>query len=55
MTKRLIIGAALAGSLFAIQPGFAQGVVIDGAARRDGDAYRRRRSWRWGDQVTVRL
>jgi ribosomal protein RSM22 (predicted rRNA methylase) len=30
----------------------AQGVVTDSAARRDGDAYRRRKSWRWGDQVT---
>jgi ribosomal protein RSM22 (predicted rRNA methylase) len=29
----------------------AQGVVTDSAARRDGDAYRRRKSWRWGDGV----
>jgi ribosomal protein RSM22 (predicted rRNA methylase) len=27
------------------------GVVIDVAARRDADAYRRRKSWRWGDGV----
>jgi ribosomal protein RSM22 (predicted rRNA methylase) len=27
------------------------GVVTDGAARRDHDAYRRRKSWRWGDSV----
>jgi ribosomal protein RSM22 (predicted rRNA methylase) len=30
----------------------AQGVVTDSAARRDGDAYRRRKSWRWGDGVS---
>jgi ribosomal protein RSM22 (predicted rRNA methylase) len=30
----------------------AQGILTDSAARRDGDAYRRRKSWRWGDQVT---
>ncbi len=30
----------------------AQGIVTDSAARRDGDAYRRRKSWRWGDGVT---
>src|ERR1700733_3828830 len=30
----------------------AQGVVTDSAARRDGDAYRRRKSWRWGDRGT---
>jgi ribosomal protein RSM22 (predicted rRNA methylase) len=29
----------------------AQGVVAEGAARRDGDPYRRRKSWRWGDGV----
>jgi ribosomal protein RSM22 (predicted rRNA methylase) len=29
----------------------AQGVVTDSAKRRDGDAYRRRKSWRWGDGV----
>jgi ribosomal protein RSM22 (predicted rRNA methylase) len=28
------------------------GVVVDVAVRRDGDAYRRRKSWRWGDSVT---
>jgi ribosomal protein RSM22 (predicted rRNA methylase) len=28
------------------------GVVIDTAARRDGDAYARRKSWRWGESVT---
>jgi ribosomal protein RSM22 (predicted rRNA methylase) len=27
------------------------GVVIDTAARRDSDAYRRRKSWRWGESV----
>jgi ribosomal protein RSM22 (predicted rRNA methylase) len=27
------------------------GVVTDTAARRDADAYRRRKSWRWGDSV----
>jgi ribosomal protein RSM22 (predicted rRNA methylase) len=27
------------------------GVVIDVAARRNGDGYRRRKSWRWGDSV----
>jgi ribosomal protein RSM22 (predicted rRNA methylase) len=27
------------------------GVVIDTAARREGDAYARRKSWRWGDSV----
>ena len=27
------------------------GVVTDIAARRDADAYRRRKSWRWGDSV----
>jgi ribosomal protein RSM22 (predicted rRNA methylase) len=27
------------------------GVAIDTAARRDGDAYARRKSWRWGDSV----
>jgi ribosomal protein RSM22 (predicted rRNA methylase) len=27
------------------------GVVSDTAARRDGDAYARRKSWRWGDSV----
>lgn len=30
----------------------AQGVVTDSSARRDGDAYRRRKSWRWGDGVS---
>jgi ribosomal protein RSM22 (predicted rRNA methylase) len=30
----------------------AQGVVADSAARRDGDAYRRRKSWRWGDGIS---
>jgi ribosomal protein RSM22 (predicted rRNA methylase) len=30
----------------------AQGVVADSAARRDGDAYRRRKSWRWGDAIS---
>jgi ribosomal protein RSM22 (predicted rRNA methylase) len=30
-----------------------QGVVTDTAARRDGDAYRRRKSWRWGDGVSL--
>ena len=30
----------------------AQGVVTDSAARRDGDDYRRRNSWRWGDGVS---
>jgi ribosomal protein RSM22 (predicted rRNA methylase) len=30
----------------------AQGVVTDTAARRDGGAYRRRKSWRWGDGVS---
>jgi ribosomal protein RSM22 (predicted rRNA methylase) len=29
----------------------AQVVVTDSAARRDGDAYRQRKSWRWGDGV----
>jgi ribosomal protein RSM22 (predicted rRNA methylase) len=29
----------------------AQGVVGDTAARRDRDAYRQRKSWRWGDGV----
>jgi len=29
----------------------AAGVVADIAARRDADAYRRRKSWRWGDSV----
>jgi ribosomal protein RSM22 (predicted rRNA methylase) len=28
------------------------GVVTDMAARRDPDAYRRRKSWRWGDSVS---
>jgi ribosomal protein RSM22 (predicted rRNA methylase) len=28
------------------------GVVSDIAARRDPDAYRRRKSWRWGDGVS---
>ncbi len=28
------------------------GVVTDIAARRDPDAYRRRKSWRWGDSVS---
>lgn len=28
------------------------GVMIDTAARRDGDAYARRKSWRWGDSVS---
>jgi len=28
------------------------GVVTDTAARRDPDAYRRRKSWRWGDSVS---
>jgi ribosomal protein RSM22 (predicted rRNA methylase) len=28
------------------------GVVTDVAARRDPDAYRRRKSWRWGDSVS---
>jgi ribosomal protein RSM22 (predicted rRNA methylase) len=30
----------------------AQGLVVDAAARRDRDAYRQRKSWRWGDGVT---
>jgi ribosomal protein RSM22 (predicted rRNA methylase) len=30
----------------------AEGLVGDTAARRDRDAYRQRKSWRWGDQVT---
>jgi ribosomal protein RSM22 (predicted rRNA methylase) len=30
----------------------ATGLVVDTAARRDRDAYRQRKSWRWGDQVT---
>jgi ribosomal protein RSM22 (predicted rRNA methylase) len=30
----------------------AEGLVSDTAARRDRDAYRQRKSWRWGDQVT---
>jgi ribosomal protein RSM22 (predicted rRNA methylase) len=30
----------------------AQGVVTDTAARRNGDAYRQRKSWRWGDGVS---
>jgi ribosomal protein RSM22 (predicted rRNA methylase) len=30
----------------------AQGLVGDTAARRDRDAYRQRKSWRWGDGVT---
>jgi ribosomal protein RSM22 (predicted rRNA methylase) len=30
----------------------AQGVVTNSAARRDGDAYRRRKSWRWGDGIS---
>ena len=29
----------------------ATGLVVDIAARRDADAYRRRKSWRWGDSV----
>jgi ribosomal protein RSM22 (predicted rRNA methylase) len=29
----------------------AAGLVVDIAARRDADAYRRRKSWRWGDSV----
>ena len=29
-----------------------QGLVGDTAARRDRDAYRQRKSWRWGDGVT---
>ena len=29
------------------------GVMTDIAARRDGDAYRRRKSWRWGDSVAT--
>jgi ribosomal protein RSM22 (predicted rRNA methylase) len=29
-----------------------EGVVTDIAARRDPDAYRRRKSWRWGDSVS---
>jgi ribosomal protein RSM22 (predicted rRNA methylase) len=28
-----------------------EGVMTDVAARRDGDAYRERKSWRWGDSV----
>jgi ribosomal protein RSM22 (predicted rRNA methylase) len=28
------------------------GLVVDTAARRDADAYRRRKSWRWGDSVS---
>jgi ribosomal protein RSM22 (predicted rRNA methylase) len=28
-----------------------QGLVGDTAARRDRDAYRQRKSWRWGDGV----
>jgi len=27
------------------------GLVVEVAGRRDADAYRRRRSWRWGDEV----
>jgi ribosomal protein RSM22 (predicted rRNA methylase) len=30
----------------------AEGIVGDTAARRDGEAWRRRKSWRWGNQVT---
>ena len=30
-----------------------QGLVGDTAARRDRDAYRQRKSWRWGDGVTL--
>jgi ribosomal protein RSM22 (predicted rRNA methylase) len=30
----------------------AQGLVSDTAARRDRDAYRQRKSWRWGDGVS---
>jgi ribosomal protein RSM22 (predicted rRNA methylase) len=30
----------------------ASGVVIDTVWRRDRDAYRRRKSWRWGDSVS---
>jgi ribosomal protein RSM22 (predicted rRNA methylase) len=30
----------------------AEGVVADTAARRDSEAYRRRKSWRWGDGVS---
>jgi ribosomal protein RSM22 (predicted rRNA methylase) len=30
----------------------AQGLVSDTAARRDRDAWRQRKSWRWGDGVT---
>jgi ribosomal protein RSM22 (predicted rRNA methylase) len=29
----------------------AEGVVADTAPRRDGEAYRRHKSWRWGDAV----
>jgi ribosomal protein RSM22 (predicted rRNA methylase) len=29
----------------------ATGLVVDIAARRNADAYRRRKSWRWGDSV----
>jgi ribosomal protein RSM22 (predicted rRNA methylase) len=31
----------------------AEGLVGDTAARRDRDAYRQRKSWRWGDGVTL--
>jgi ribosomal protein RSM22 (predicted rRNA methylase) len=30
----------------------AEGLVADTATRRDGEAYRRRKSWRWGDGVS---
>jgi ribosomal protein RSM22 (predicted rRNA methylase) len=30
----------------------AEGLVADIGARRDGEAYRRRKSWRWGDGVS---
>jgi len=30
----------------------AEGIVHDVAARRDRDAYRRHKSWRWGDRVS---
>jgi ribosomal protein RSM22 (predicted rRNA methylase) len=30
----------------------AEGLVADTAARRDSEAYRRRKSWRWGDGVS---
>jgi ribosomal protein RSM22 (predicted rRNA methylase) len=32
----------------------AGGIVTDTVARRHGEAYRRRKSWRWGDSVALR-